>query len=129
MYGYTVHVKRFIVEATVAAFVAAGFSFDDEPTVNYQDELTVATSGSHNLSRRSNGSMQLRDVGVGLALPGVPQGECGTGGTASCPPTVKEVGQLQRLTTLTLVCWLKWRRSAALILGVVYQTLKSERRP
>ena len=32
-----------------------GFSFDDEPTVNSQDELAVATSGSHNLRRRSNG--------------------------------------------------------------------------
>ena len=32
-----------------------GFTFDDEPTVNSQDELTVATFGSHNLRRRSNG--------------------------------------------------------------------------
>ena len=55
MYGYTVHVKRFMVEATVTAFVTVGFSFDDEPTVNSQDELAVATSGSHNLRRRSNG--------------------------------------------------------------------------
>jgi hypothetical protein len=55
MYGCTVHVKRFIVEATVAAFVTAGFSFYDEPTANSQDELAVATSGSHNLRRRSNG--------------------------------------------------------------------------
>ena len=43
MYGYTVHVKRFMVEATVTAFVPVGFSFDDEPTVNSQDELIVAT--------------------------------------------------------------------------------------
>jgi hypothetical protein len=41
--------------AKVTALVAMGFSFDDEPTVNSQDEMAVATSGSHNLSRRSNG--------------------------------------------------------------------------
>ena len=35
--------------------VTVGFVFQDEPTVNSQDELTVATSGSHNLRRRSNG--------------------------------------------------------------------------
>ncbi|MGD1103459.1 MAG: hypothetical protein ABSA59_15520 [Terriglobia bacterium] len=40
--------------ATVSALVTVGFSFDDEPTVNSQDELAVATSGSHNLRRRSN---------------------------------------------------------------------------
>ncbi len=39
----------------VNAFVTMGFSFDDEPTVNSQDELAVATSGSHNLRHRSNG--------------------------------------------------------------------------
>jgi hypothetical protein len=39
--------------ATVTAFVTVGFSFDDEPTVDSQDELAVATSGSHNLRRRS----------------------------------------------------------------------------
>ena len=32
MYGYTVHVKRFLMEATVTVFVAVGISFDDEPT-------------------------------------------------------------------------------------------------
>jgi hypothetical protein len=37
---------------TATALVTVGFSFDDEPTVNSQDELTVATSGSHNLRRR-----------------------------------------------------------------------------
>ena len=41
--------------ATVTAFVTVGFSFDDEPMVNSQDELAVATSGSLNLRRRSNG--------------------------------------------------------------------------
>jgi hypothetical protein len=39
--------------ATVTAFVTVGFSFDDEPTVNSQDELAVATSGPQNLRRRS----------------------------------------------------------------------------
>jgi hypothetical protein len=37
------------------SLAAMGFSFDDEPTVNSQDELTVATSASHNVRRRSNG--------------------------------------------------------------------------
>jgi hypothetical protein len=41
--------------ATVSAFVTVGFSFDDEPTVNSKDELTVATFGPQNLRRRSNG--------------------------------------------------------------------------
>ena len=41
--------------ATVTAFVTVGFPFDDEPAVNSQDQLIVATSGSHNLRRRSNG--------------------------------------------------------------------------
>jgi len=29
-----------------------GISFDDEPTVNSQDELAVATSGTQNLRHR-----------------------------------------------------------------------------
>ena len=37
------------------AMLVQGLSFDDEPTVNSQDELAVATSGSQNLRRRSNG--------------------------------------------------------------------------
>jgi len=32
-----------------------GFSFDDELTVNSQDELVVDTSGSRNLRHGSNG--------------------------------------------------------------------------
>ena len=32
MYGYTVHVNRFLMEATVTVFVAVAISFDDEPT-------------------------------------------------------------------------------------------------
>jgi len=55
MYGYTVHVKRFMMEGTDIAFVTVGFPFDAKPTVNSQDELAVATSGSHNLRRRSDG--------------------------------------------------------------------------
>jgi hypothetical protein len=43
MYGYTVHGKRFMVEAPVTALVTVGFSFDDEPTVNFKNGLTVAT--------------------------------------------------------------------------------------
>jgi hypothetical protein len=34
MYGYTVRVKRFLVEATVSPFMTVAFSFDDQPTVN-----------------------------------------------------------------------------------------------
>jgi hypothetical protein len=39
-------------DASVAALL--GFSYDDEPTVNSKYELTVATSGSHNLMHPSN---------------------------------------------------------------------------
>jgi hypothetical protein len=70
---------------TVGALLSVGFSVDDEPTVNSQGELSVATSGSHNLSRRSNGRMQSGDVGVGLAPPGVPHGECETRGRQAVP--------------------------------------------
>jgi hypothetical protein len=35
--------------------VGAGFSFDDEPTANSQDESALASCGSHSLRRRSNG--------------------------------------------------------------------------
>ena len=31
------------------------FSYSDEPTVNSRGELAMATAGSHNLPRRSNG--------------------------------------------------------------------------
>ena len=41
--------------ALVNAQVTMGVSFEDEPTVNSQDELAVATSASYNLRRRSNG--------------------------------------------------------------------------
>jgi hypothetical protein len=39
--------------ATVTALVAVGSSFDDEPTVNSRDELSVATFGSSDLVRPS----------------------------------------------------------------------------
>ncbi len=67
--------KRVAVTTTL---VTMGFSFNDEPTFNSQDELAVATSGSHNLWRGSNRRMPSRDAG--LALPGVPRGERGTRG-------------------------------------------------
>jgi len=38
----------------VTALITVTFSSDDEPTIDSQDELAVATSGSYNLSRRSN---------------------------------------------------------------------------
>ena len=37
-----------------STLVTMGFSFDDEPTVNSQDEFTVATSCSQDLRHRSN---------------------------------------------------------------------------
>jgi len=69
--------------AMVTLFVTVACSFDDEPIANSQGELAVAPSGSHNLRRCSNGRMQSRDAG--LALPGVPQGECGTRGRQAVP--------------------------------------------
>ena len=39
--------------AVPTALATTGFSLNDEPTVKSQRELTVATSGSHNLRRRS----------------------------------------------------------------------------
>ena len=49
--------RTFGQRATVTALVTVGFSFDDEPRVNSKDELTVATSGSHNLRRRSGADL------------------------------------------------------------------------
>ena len=50
--------------------MAVGLSFDDEPTVNSKDELTVATSGSHNLRRRSGADPALPGRrNAGLQLP------------------------------------------------------------
>ena len=38
---------------TISALVTVGFSIDDEPTANSKDDLTVVTSGSQDLRRRS----------------------------------------------------------------------------
>ncbi len=69
----------------VTAFETMGFPFDYEPTANSQDDLAGATSGSHNLRRRSNEWMQSRYVGVGLALPGVPHVNAEPGGCKPSP--------------------------------------------
>ncbi|MGD0695083.1 MAG: hypothetical protein ABSB82_09540, partial [Terriglobia bacterium] len=45
--------KRLHILATVTALSSVGFSFDDEPTVNSKDELTVPTFGSSDLRRLS----------------------------------------------------------------------------
>ena len=37
-----------------------GFSFDDEPTVDSQPELAVATCGSHNFGGRSSFNLRMR---------------------------------------------------------------------
>ena len=113
--------------AKVKAFATAGFPFDDECMGNSQDELAVPTSRSHNLRRRSNGCMELRDVGVGRALPGVPQGECGArgrhavplhlaqldhavavGGPCICPPFWCQ------LASVAGICFVEVRRSSPL---------------
>jgi hypothetical protein len=70
--------------------VTAGFSFDDEPTVNSQDELKRAVTSdkwrAHLYALAASHLSQLdHRVGVGLALPGVPQGECGTRGRQAVP--------------------------------------------
>jgi len=122
MYGYTVHVKRFLVEARAAAFVTAGFSFDDEPTLNSNDESTVATSTicpvthhpltpssaeegsySHNLRRRSSCNLcacsippcATRTPGRGRACPTLPgSAVIYAEGTASRPPTAKGLADI-----------------------------------
>jgi hypothetical protein len=66
---------------TVTAFVALGFSFDDKPTINSQDELTVATSGSwyswHGHPARAHGQDAHATVAVRRGecnheIPGLP---------------------------------------------------------
>ena len=68
--------------AVPTGLATTGFSFADEPPVNSKDELSAATSGSHNLRRRSNCNpcacsshlAQLdHDVGAGL-VPALRQG-------------------------------------------------------
>jgi hypothetical protein len=75
-----------------------GFSFDDKPTVDSKDELTMATSRSHNLRRRSNCNLcacslppwATRSPGRGRACPTL-SGSAAmyAQGTASRPPTAK----------------------------------------
>ena len=75
-----------------------GFSFDDKPTVDSKDELTIATSRSHNLRRRSNCNLctcsfppsATRSPGRGRACPTLPgSAAMYAQGTASRPPTAK----------------------------------------
>jgi hypothetical protein len=47
----------------ITVLVTMSFSFDDEPRVNSQDELAVATSGSVNLKCRSNCNLRVCDRG------------------------------------------------------------------
>jgi hypothetical protein len=78
--------------------VTVSFSFDDEPTVNSKNELTVATSGSQNLRRRSNCNLcactfppcATRSPSRGRACPTLPSSAAMYAeGTASRPPTAK----------------------------------------
>ena len=84
--------------ATASALATVGFSFDDESTVNSKDGLTVTTSGSQNLRRRSNWNLcacsfplcTTRSPGRGRAchtLPG--SAAMYAEGTASRLPTAK----------------------------------------
>jgi hypothetical protein len=52
--GSSSALRLLVSHATVSALITVGLSFDDEPTANSKDELTVAASGSHNLRRRLN---------------------------------------------------------------------------
>jgi hypothetical protein len=90
-----------VVEQAVA-LVTEGFPFDDEPTVNSQDELAVATSGVTQSQAPFKRVKALRDVGVGLptapgqvALPSVLQRECGTRGRQAVPLRRKASGKLR----------------------------------
>jgi hypothetical protein len=89
----------------VIALVTVGFSFDGEPTVNSQDELTVATSGSQGLSRRSNCNLcacsfppcatRSPAAGTGRACPTLPgSAAMYTEGTASRPPTAEGLANI-----------------------------------
>lgn len=49
--------------AMVGAPATVRFSLDDELTVNSIGELTMATSGSHNLRRRSSCNLCARERG------------------------------------------------------------------
>ena len=52
--------------------MTVGIPFDDEPTVNSQDESAGATSGSHNLRRRSNGECNHEITGSRLRRDKLP---------------------------------------------------------
>ena len=83
------------------ALVTVSFSFDDEPTVNSKDELSVATSRSSDLRRRSNCNLcaysfppcATRSPGRGRACPTLPGSAAmyaeGTVRRLTDPPTAK----------------------------------------
>jgi hypothetical protein len=80
-----------------------GFRFEDEPTGNSKDELTVATSGPSYLSRRSNCNLcacifppcATRSPGRGRACPTLPgSAAMYAEGTASRPPTAKGLADI-----------------------------------
>ena len=84
--------------AVPTALATTGFSFNDEPIVKSQHELALATSGSHNLRRRSNCNLcacsfppcATRSPGRGRACPTLPgSAAMHAEGTASRPPTAK----------------------------------------
>jgi hypothetical protein len=89
--------------AVPTALATTGFSFNDEPIVKSQHELALATSGSHNLRRRSNCNLcacsfppcATRSPGRGRACPTLPgSAAMYTEGTASRPPTAKGLADI-----------------------------------
>ncbi len=94
--------------ATARALVIVGSSFDDKPTVNSKGELTVATSGSSYLMRRSGADLKVgatpacsfppcatRSPGRGRACPTLPGSPAMYAeGTASRPPTAKGLADI-----------------------------------
>ena len=89
--------------ATVGALVTGSFSFNDEPEVNFKNELTVATSGPQDLRRRSNCNLcacsfprcATRSPSRGRACPTLPgSAAMYAEGTASRPPTAKGLADI-----------------------------------
>ena len=99
--------------ATIGALVTVGFSFDDEPRANSKGKSTVATSGPHNLRRRSNCNLcactkcrgpnntgprygcATRSPSRGRACPTLlGWAAMYTEGTASRPPTAKSLADI-----------------------------------
>jgi hypothetical protein len=89
--------------AVPTALATTGFSFNDEPIVKSQHELALATSGSHNLRRRSNCNLcacsfppcATRSPGRGRACPTLPgSAAMYTEGTASRPPTAQGLADI-----------------------------------